>query len=179
MAYFGAHVQRALAILTAAHGDTDVAIPLGHFRLPAGDLETAEPDASERAVDASIPSSAPLGGHNNPLDGREFRTSPLLVRVAYRHHAEGTLDDGVDARLLGGATRTGIEARASEDAALIERAVGWQPNWVGLDPAVIDCAPGPEGWALTDPIDGRMTLVVPFILTTRATSPGAYGPTAT
>jgi hypothetical protein len=180
VAYFGPHITRALELLTVGAGETGYTIPLGHFRLPAGDLEACESDAAERAVEVSIPSSAPLGGHQNPLVGRDLRTSPLLVRVAYRFHEEGTLDAGVDAADLGGADRASIEARASEDAALIAVAVGWQPSWADLTPVVvIDCAPDPEGWALADaPVNGRLILTVPFTLTTRAAFPGSHGPAA-
>ena len=180
MAYFGPHAARALELLTVAAGEAGYTIPLGRFRLPAGELETCEPDAAERAVAVSIPSSAPLGGYQNPLDGRDLRESPLVVRVAYRWHEEGDLDAGVDAASLGGADRRSIEARASEDAALVQAAVGHQPNWSGLDPVVIDCAPDPAGWELSDePVNGRLVLTVPFTLTTRADSPGSYGPATT
>jgi hypothetical protein len=56
--------------------------------------------------------------------------------------------------------------------------MGWQPNWAGLDPVVIDCAPDPAGWALA--FDGdRAILTVPFVLTTRAAFPGTRGPATT
>jgi hypothetical protein len=179
VAYFGPHIARALQLLTVGAGESGYTIPLGHFRLPAGDLETCEPDAAERAVDASIPSSAPLG-YQNPLDGRDLRVSPLVVRVAYRFHEDGTLDAAVDAADLGGADRSSIEARASEDAALIMAAIGWQPNWSNISSVVvIDCAPDPAGWTLSEtPVNGRLLLTVPFILTTRAAFPGSHGPAA-
>jgi len=122
--------------------------------------------------------SAPLGGYQSPLDGRDLRESPLVVRVGYRYQPEGDLDAGVDAARLGGADRGSIEARASEDAALILAAVGWQPNWSGLDPVVIDCAPATAGWSLAFEGD-RAILTVPFTLTTRASFPGSYGPAVT
>lgn len=179
MAYFGPHIQRALDLLTIGAGESGYTIPLGHFRLPAGDLETCEADAAERAVDASITASAPLG-FQNPLDGRDLRASALVVRVAYRFHEEGDLDASVDAADLGGADRTSIEARASEDAALIAVAIGWQPNWSDLTGVVvIDCAPDAAGWSLDEtPVNGRMILTVPFVLTTRAAFPGSHGPAA-
>lgn len=176
--YFGPHHARALAILTTEHGESGYTVPLGLLRLPAGELDTCEPDAIERAASASIPSSAPLGGYQNPLDGRDLRESPLVVRVGYRWHEEGDLDAGVDAAALGGADRESIEARASEDAATVIAAVGWQPNWSGLDPVVIDCAPDPAGWSLAFEGD-RAILTVPFVFTTRASFPGSYGPAVT
>lgn len=179
MAYFADHLARALAILTEEYGESGQTVPLGHFGLPSGDLDTSEPDAVERRVEVEIPGSAPLGGYQNPLAGRDLRVSDLVVRVGYRHHPEGGADEGVDARGLGGATTRAVQARASEDAALVLAAVGWQPNWSGLDPAVIDCAPAPAGWSVTAPSEGRVFLTVPFVLTTRATFPGAYGPAAT
>jgi len=178
VAYFAAHLERALAILTTEHGESGYTVPLGLLRLPAGELDTCEPDAVERAASASIPSSAPLGGYQNPLDGRDLRESPLVVRVGYRWHEEGDLDAGVDAAALGGADRESIEARASEDAATVIAAVGWQPNWSGLDPVVIDCAPDPAGWSLAFEGD-RAILTVPFVFTTRAAFPGTRGPATT
>lgn len=177
MAYFADHRARALAILTTNHGETGYTVPLGLLRLPAGDIATCEPDAAERAAEVELSQSAPLGGYQNPLDGRDLRVSPLVVRVGYRWHEEGDLDAGVDAASLGGADRGSIEARASEDAATIAAAMGCQPNWSGLDPVVIDCAPDPAGWALA--FDGdRAILTVPFVLTTRAAFPGTRGPAA-
>lgn len=179
MAYFADHLARFRAILAEQHGESGHTIPLGHFRLPAATLDEVEPDAAERAVDVRLGASAPLGGYQNPLDGRDLRVTDVTVRVGYTYHAEGSLDDAADARAFGGASRDALEARASEDAALILAAVGWQPNHAGLDPAVIDCAPDPRGWVLDGPADGRAILAVPFVLTTRATFPGAYGPVAT
>lgn len=178
MAYFGPHIARAMALLTEQYGETGHTIPLGHLRLVAGDLATCEPDACERGAEASIPSSAPLGGYQNPLDGRDLRESPLVVRIGYRWHEEGDLDAGVDASRLGGADRRSIEARASEDAALVLVAVGHQPNWSGLAPTVIDCAPATAGWSIDFEGD-RALLTVPFVMTTRADFPGSYGPATT
>jgi hypothetical protein len=177
VSYFGAHRSLAMAILTTGAGAMGHTIPLGHFRLPSGPLETCEPDACERAVEVRLLSSAPLGTQN-PLDGRDIRTSPLIVRVAYRFHAEGGLDSGVDATLLGGADRASIEDRASEDAAVLLGAVSWEPSWSGLDPHVIDVAPSSDGWSI-EFLDDRAILSVPFDLITRATFPGAYGPVTT
>lgn len=174
MAYFSAHRTLALSLLTTAAGEAGHTITAGHFRLPSGPLETCEPDACERAVEVQLLSSAPLGTQN-PLDGRDIRTSPMIVRVAYRFHAEGGLDSGVDATLLGGADRASIEDRASEDAAVLLGAVSWEPSWSGLDPHVIDVAPSSDGWSI-EFIDDRAILSVPFDLITRATFPGAYGP---
>lgn len=177
MSYFAAHRSLAMAILTTGAGATGHTIPLGHFRLPSGPLETCEPDACERAVEVQLLSSAPLGTQN-PLDGRDIRTSPMIVRVAYRFHAEGGLDSGVDATLLGGADRASVEDRASEDAAVLLGAVSWQPSWAGLDPHVIDVAPAEDGWSV-EYLEDRAVLSVPFQLITRATFPGAYGPVTT
>lgn len=174
MSYFGAHRALALAVLTTGTGEAGHTIPLGHFRLPSGPLETCEPDACERAVEVLISSSAPLG-MQNPLDGRDIRVTPLVVRVGYRFAAEGSLDAGVDATMLGGADRGSVEDRASEDAALILGAVSWQPSWAGLDPNVIDVAPADEGWSI-ELLADRAILSSPFTMITRATSPGAYGP---
>lgn len=174
MSYFAAHRSLALSILTTGAGEVGYTIALGHFRLPSGPLETCEPDACERAVELRIEASAPLG-MQNPLDGRDLRTSPMVVRVGYRFHPEGGLDAGVDAARLGGADRGSIEDRASEDAALILGAVSWQPSWSGLDPHVIDVAPADDGWSI-EFLEDRAILFVPFVLTTRATFPGSYGP---
>lgn len=179
MAYFSDHLTRALAILTEGYGETGYTVDLDHFALPSGDLDTSEPDAIERRVEAEVAGSAPLGGYQNPIAGRDIRVSDLVVRVGYRHHPEGGADASVDARSLGGATTRAVQARASQDAALILAAVGWQPNWASLDPVVIDCAPDPAGWATSPPVEGRVFLTVPFVLTTRAAFPGAYGPSAT
>lgn len=178
MAYFSTHLDRFRAILTAAYGETGYTIALGHFRLPAGTLATAEPDAVERAVEVRLGASQTVGGAPTPLHGRDLRETAVAVRVGYRYHDEGSLDASVDARSLGGANLDALDARASEDAAMILGAVGWQPNFAGLDPEVIDCAPDPRGWAL-EASDDRAILTVPFVLTTRATFPGAYGPSAT
>jgi hypothetical protein len=174
VSYFGAHRSLAMAILTTGAGATGHTIPLGHFRLPSGPLETCEPDACERAVEVQLLSSAPLG-MQNPLDGRDIRTSPMIVRVAYRFHAEGGLDSGVDATLLGGADRGSVEDRASADAAMILGSVSWQPSWSALDPHVIDVAPSDEGWSV-EFLDDRAILTSAFNLITRATFPGSYGP---
>jgi hypothetical protein len=178
VAYFGPALDRVRAILTTGYGETGYTIALGHFRLPPGSLNAAEPDASERAVEVRLGDSQPVGGSQNPLHGRDLRETAFAVRVGYLHRDEGSLDAGVDARVLGGASLDALDARASSDAAVILGAVGWQPNFAGLDPEVIDCAPDPRGWALTVD-DSRGVLTVPFVLTTRATFPGAYGPSST
>lgn len=179
MAYFGAHLERFRAILTAEYGESGYTVPLGHFRLPAASLEEIEPDACERAVDVRLGGSAPLGGYQNPITGRDLRVTDVTVRVGYSYHAEGGADDGVAARNLGGATLDALDMRASEDAAVILGAVSWQPNFASLDPHVIDVAPDPRGWSLADVSDRRAILSVPFIMTTRATFPGSYGPSTT
>jgi hypothetical protein len=178
MAYFAAHHARARAILTAAAGEVGHTITAGLLHVVAGEVETCEPDAVERAVSVSISASQPLTGHQNPLDGRDLRLSPLVVSVGYRLDDDGDLDAGVDASRLGGADRVSIEARASSDAAAILSAIGHQPSWAGLDPVVIDVAPSPSGWSVEQRED-RAILTVPFEMITRAALPGAYGPAAT
>lgn len=175
MAYFAAHRSLALSILTTGAGEVGHTITVGHFRLPADALTQCEPDAVERAVEVVLASSAPLGGYQNHLDGRDLRDSRLVVRVGYRYIADGTLDSGVDSARLGGADSDSVEDRASVDAALILASVSWQPSWSGLDPHVIDVAPSEDGWSV-EVLADRAILTVPFQLITRATFPGAYGP---
>lgn len=175
MAYFAAHRNLALSILTTGAGEAGYTITAGHFRLPADVLDRCEPDAVERAVEVQIAASAPLGGYQNHLAGRDLRVSQLNVRVGYRYVADGSIDSGVDSSRLGGADGDSVEDRASVDAAMILGSVSWQPSWAGLDPHVIDVAPTEDGWSV-EFADDRAILTVPFQLITRATFPGSYGP---
>ena len=175
MAYLAPITQRLRALLFDGAGAEHV-IPAGRFRRVASDVERCEADACERAVDVVLGRSSPVSGISSRVDGRDIRSTEVGIRVAYRFHPEGSLDDLVDAAALGGATLDAIYERASVDANDIISAVTSLVNLGSLDPSVIDLSA--EGWQI-EPGDDRAILIIPFVLTTRATFPGSYGPVAT
>lgn len=178
MAYLAPITQRLRAILTEGAG-SEYVITAGRFHRVASDVERCEPDAVERAVDLVVGRSTAVSGISSRIDGRDIRQTELAVRVGYRFIPEGSLDDLVDAAALGGATRDAIYERASSDAAVVIAACSSLVNIGSTDPSVIDLSDLYEkGWEL-DSREDRALLIVPFVLTTRATFPGSYGPAAT
>lgn len=179
MAFLRDHRERAHAILDGSHGVTSWTITAGQFTRAHSTVLAQEADACERVVDVRIPSVRPLAGYNNPCDGRDLSVATVIVRVAYVLTESGNLDtyDAVGGQ-SGGASPDEVESRASLDAQLITRSVGYQPNWSGLTPEVIDCAPSPDGWVL-ELGDDRGILTVPFEMTFKAALPGSYGPSLT
>lgn len=179
MAFLRDHRERAYAILDGSHGVATWNVTAGHFTRAHSTVMAQEADACERVVDVRIPSSRPLAGYNNPLDGRDISVATVIVRVAYVLTRSGNLDtyDALGAQ-SGGASPDEVESRASLDAQIITRSVGYQPNWSSLTPEVIDCAPAPEGCAL-ELGDDRGILTVPFEMTYKAALPGSYGPSLT
>jgi hypothetical protein len=72
----------------------------------------------------------------------------LDVRIAYLRGESG---DGMgpdpaeaEGEASGGAVLDAVEDRAETDADVVRSTLGWQPNWSGLTPTVIDCAPVDE-----------------------------------
>lgn len=177
MTFLRDHRERAYAILTDESGTATWTITRGHFTRAHSTVLQHDAGACERVVDVRIPLSRPLAGWNNPLDGRDLSVATMLVRVAYVLTESGSLDtyDAAGAQ-SGGANLDEVESRASLDAQLVTRSVGYQPNWSSLTPEVIDCAPASEGWAL-EVSEDRAILTVPFDITYRAALPGSYGPT--
>jgi hypothetical protein len=175
VAYLAPITRRVLALLTDGAGSEHV-IPAGRFRVPAGDVATCEPDACERAVSVDIGRSRALSGISSRLDGRDLRQTEVTVRVGYRLVDDGTLDQSVDASALGGADALSIDERASVDAHAIVASLSSLVNLGATDPAVLDLAA--DEW-FTENAQDRVILLIPFVLTTRASFPGTYGPAAT
>lgn len=179
MAVQSAHRTRAHAILTEAYGDSGHTLASGAFVVARKALERLERSAVERAVEVVFAGYKPLGGYNNPLDGRDLSTREVTVRVGYvlDEEGDGAAWDrtGPDS---GAADRDSVEDRAEMDAKLIRDALSWNPSWSGLDPEVIDCAPHPEGDPPLTVLSDRAIREVRFVLLTKATLPGSYGPSA-
>lgn len=170
------HRARAYALLDGSHGaDADHTLTAGRFHRAHRPLEQIESSACERAVQVVIEPPTPTAGFNNPLDGRDLSTYPLVVRIAYVLTDAG---DGYDAggEQSGPGTREAIEDRAHADLKAVRDVLGWQPNWTGLDPFVIDPAPDSAAPTVTEG-DARVIYEQRLLLSTRATLPGGYGPT--
>lgn len=178
MAYQSDHRERALAIACDAYGQVGWTVTSGHFHRCPSDrtLETLEVDAIERAVEVRKVGRKGVG-HNNPNDGRGLYYEPMVVRVGYALTAAGDSYDAAGEQ-SGAGTLAAVEDRAAMDADTLEARVGYQPNWSGLDPHVIDCEPDPEGrgdgWLTVLP--DRVIAEILFRLTTKATLPGSRGP---
>ena len=172
--------ERAVALVTGAAGTSPHAMPAGHLTMARAPLERVELSATEHACEVGFKSSRALGGYNNPFDGRNLSTHELVVRVAYvvtpgagdfqSFETQGGDDGASDPRA--------VEDRGETDAVLLREVLGWQGNWTGLTPSVIDCAPHPEGDP--DPVtDGsRVIRETRFLMTTGAASPSGAGPAA-
>lgn len=181
MAIQETHRTRAIAILTEAYGQSGWTITAGRFHAahPAARLEDHDLGSLERAVEVVQRGRDPVG-YNNPLDGRGLYYAPLVVRVGYVLTGAGDAYDATGEQ-SGAATLAAVEDRAASDAHDVETCLGYQPNWPGLDPSVIDCEPDPAGrppgWltVLTD----RVIAEIPLRMTLKATLPGSYGPALT
>lgn len=147
-------------------------LPAG-FTVSRSHLEQLEASAIERACEVRFGVYRPLGGYNNPLDGRDLGERTLTIRVGYLLTAEGGDAPLYDS--LGGdsgpSDDNGVEDRAESDAKLIRDVLGWQPNWTGLSPTVIDCAPAPDGDPDLIVLPDRVIREVRFVLQTRASLP--------
>lgn len=174
------HRERAYRLLEGLEGVEGWAIPPGQYHRadPRTTLEHHDLGSLERAVRIVLRQREPIGGFNNPYDGRGLFTQPLIVRVGYVLTGAGD-DSDMQGEQSGAATLEAIEDRAAQDADQIEARVGYQPNWTGLDPHVIDCAPLPAGRPELIVLPDRCIQEIPFVLTTRTVLPGSYGPAHT
>lgn len=175
------HRERAYRLLEGLEGVEGWAIPPGQYHRadPRTTLEHHDLGSLERAVEVRLRGAKPMGGvPHNPLCGRALVETRLLVRVGYVLTGAGD-DSDTQGEQSGAATLDAIEDRAAQDAHEISARVGYKPNWTGLTPSVIDCAPAIEG--LPDPIvlADRVIQEVWFVLKTRAALPGDYGPAHT
>lgn len=173
------HRARAEALVTGAAGVAPWAIPAGYFTVDRRPLETADLPAVERRCELTFGVSTPVGGYNNPRDGRDLRERLVTVRVGYRvTRRAGT---GGAYETLGGDSGPSdpgsVADRAETDAALLRDALGWQPHWTGLDPLVIDCAPHPDGDPDPIELEDRVIREVRFVLFTCGTLPETLSPT--
>lgn len=180
MAVQSAHRAQAYAIACEGAGAVGHTVTSGHFHRARIALERLEKSAIERAVQVVFAPYKPLGGYNNPLDGRDLSTRELHLRVGYVLEPEGS-GTSYDAggQDSGAADLDAVTDRAEMDAKLLRDAVSWQGNWTGLDPHVIDCAPHPEGDPDLIELPDRVIRTVRFVMTTRALLPGSYGPSQT
>lgn len=175
------HRERAYRLLEGLEGVEGWAIPPGQYHRadPRTTLEHHDLGSLERAVEVRLRGAKPMGGvPHNPLCGRALVETRLLVRVGYVLTGAGD-DSDMQGEQSGAATLDGVEDRAAQDAHEISARLGYQPQWTGLDPHVIDCAPSVEG--IPDPIvlPDRVIQEVLFVLKTRAVLPGDYGPAHT
>lgn len=170
------HRARVNAMLAEAYGASGRALPVGAFTIAHKPLEKLDRSGVERKAQVVFKPHRPFPEGNNPLTGRELGMRELVVRLGYVLEPEGN-GVGWDARGAesGAADRASVEDRGETDAKLLREVLGWQPNWTGLDPSVIDCAPHPEGDPDLIELPDRAIREVRFILKTRATSSG-YGP---
>lgn len=173
------HRARAEALLKGTAGTSPWKIPEGYFTVDRRPLEAVEASAIERRCELVFGPSSPVGGYSNPRDGRDLRTRLVTVRVGYlvtRHAGDGEGFEGIG-NDSGPSDPGSVSDRAETDAGAIRDAFGWQPNWTGLDPLVIDCAPHPDGDP--DPIDleDRLIREVRFVLFTCGTLPETLSPT--
>lgn len=168
------HRTRANAIVTGEHGaDATHRLPTGHFRVSRAHLELIERSAVERACEVRFGAYKPLGGYNNPLDGRDLGERELVVRVGYLLTREGGDLEEFDTQGgdSGPSDDNSVEDRAESDAKLLRDVIAWQPNWTGLTPYVIDCAPHPDGDVDAVELEDRVIRETRFIMTTRASLP--------
>ena len=175
------HRERAYRLLEGLEGVEGWAIPPGQYHRadPRTTLEHHDLGSLERAVEVRLRGAKPMGGvPHNPLCGRALVETRLLVRVGYVLTGAGD-DSDMQGEQSGAATLEAIEDRAAQDADQIEARVGYQPNWTGLDPHVIDCAPLPAGRPELIVLPDRCIQEIPFVLTTRTVLPGSYGPAHT
>lgn len=150
------HRTRAYAMLCEAYGATGWTITAGRFHRGTGQtLEAAARDACERMVEVRFGVRRPVTGsggsgsaRHNPIDARGVFEQTLDVRIAYLRGESG---DGMgpdpaeaEGEASGGAVLDAVEDRAETDADVVRSTLGWQPNWSGLTPTVIDCAPVDE-----------------------------------
>lgn len=168
---------RAYDLLLGAAGASPFVLTAERFHRVPDPVDQVPVTGAERAVQVVIEPPAPTSGWNNPLDGRDLSTYPIAVRVAYVLTGQGDVWDATGTQ-SGGADEDSIEDRAMMDAKAIRDVLGWQANWTGLDPAVIDCQPSaaqPAPSILAD----RYVYEIRFDLLTRAALPGSYGPSLT
>lgn len=175
MPLFDDHLTRAGELVTGASGTSPWIVPAGLFTLASGALESCAQDGAERPVELFLRPGRPLGGYQNPMDGRDLQETPLVVRVSYALTHAGDVWNASGAQ-SGAGTRGAISTRAAQDAKTMRDALGWQPNWTGLDPHVMDCVPPQDPAAVTE-LGDRVIYELVFTLRTRASLPGAYGPT--
>lgn len=173
------HRARAEALLTGSAGTSPWRVPASYFSVDRRPLEAVELGAIERRCELVFGPAAPVGGFNNPRDGRDLRVRRLTVRVGYlvtRRAGDGEAFEGIGNE-SGPSDPGSVADRAETDAGAIRDAFGWQPNWAALDPVVIDCAPDPDGDP--DPIEfeDRVIREVRFVMITCGTLPETLSPT--
>lgn len=179
MSLTAAHRQRAYDLLLGVDGVgvSPFTIEAERFHRVPDPVDRVPITGAERAVQVVIEPPEPLDGFNNPLSGRDLSAYPLTVRVSYVRTGQGEVWDATGTQ-SGGADEDSIEDRAMMDGKLIREVIGWQPNWTGLDPFVIDCEP--DAARPKPSIDGdRYVYEHIFSLKTRASLPGSYGPSLT
>jgi hypothetical protein len=166
---------RAEAIVTGEHGaDATHTVPAG-FRIARTKLEQLEASALERSVQIHFGPYRPLAGYNNPLDGRDLSECDLTIRVGYLVTPE--IGEGSPYEALGGdsgpSDDLSVEDRQEADAKILRDCIGWQGNWSGLTPHVIDVEPSADGDA--EPIDAgdRVIREIRFVYRTRGSLPDA------
>lgn len=170
--------SRARALLFEGAGASSWTVAAGHFHSVSPDaksLERQPEDSLERAVELRFDTRTPLG-RVNPINGYALYQQRLRVRVGYFVASAGGDDPERAGEQSGASTVDATEDRAATDRHILEAVLGWQPNWAAVsDPTIIDC--NPDGEASEDTSDGpRRIVTTGFLLTYRASLPGAYGP---
>jgi hypothetical protein len=173
-----AHRQRAYDLLLGVDGVgvSPFTIQADRFHRVPDPVDRVPLTGAERAVQVVFEPPASIG-FTNPLDGRDLSAYPMIVRVSYVRTGQGEVWDATGSQ-SGGADEDSVEDRALMDGKTIRDVLGWQANWTGLDPFVIDCEPDPAQSKPT--VDGdRYVYEHTFSLKTRASLPGSYGPSLT
>ena len=167
---------RAVALILGTAGQVGYTVAAGRFHEVAPDDEL---HSAERGVEVRMRSRAPFGGYNSPTCGQGLYLTTLEVLVTYVV-ARGEASYEAPGEQSGGAEEETVEDRAADDAQVLLAVLGYQPNWAGVTPVVIDpnaVVPSEPPAPTLDVEDSRATLTLTLYLLTRADQYAAFGPT--
>jgi len=169
---------RAVDLILGTAGQVGYTVAAGRFREAAPEDEL---HSAERAVTVRMRSRAPVNGYNNPQCGQGLYLTTMEVLVTYVV-AKGEASYEAPGEQSGGADDETVEDRAADDAQVLLAVLGYQPNWTGTSPVVIDpyaVVPSEPPAPTLDVTDSRATLTLTLYVLTRADQYTAYGPTIT
>lgn len=170
---------RAEGIITGTEGAVGYRIAAGRYHV---DGESTDAGRLERYVKVEMRARRPLGGYNSPLCGQGLYITDLVVRVHYLVGEGAAAFEGLGEQSGGSEIET-VEDRAADDAQVLRAALGYQPSWAGVAPAVIDPdaqdpPPAADGYTL-DVAETAAVMAFTMQLLTRADQYTAFGPTTT